>query len=272
MSLEDFKFIYFREYLHRMAARLIGLVFIIPLAWFWLKGKLNLLQKKRAVLLAGLGMLQGFMGWFMVQSGLIDVPFVSPYRLSVHLLPAFLIFACCIWFGLDILRNRRSSRPGFGRLKLWLGGFSVLFVLQLFWGALVAGHKAGYVYNSFPKMNAHWIAPEAFLMHPFWVNLFANIAGIQFMHSLLGTLLLIPAIVLIWYSCRTKSRALIFSAAALFGMLIVQYLSGVFTLLWQVPLWLGVWHQGWAMLLAGVLLLSWHLSVKPSETEPAFST
>ncbi|MCH8558021.1 MAG: COX15/CtaA family protein [Balneolia bacterium] len=261
MSLEDFKFIYFWEYIHRVFARLIGIVFIVPFIWFWAKGKLDRVNKNRAFVLFGLGFLQGFMGWFMVMSGLNDVPYVSPYRLGMHLMLAFVIFGACVWFALDV-RNR-NLRPLFdgSSLNKWLAGFSVVLWLQIFWGALVAGHKAGYIYNTFPKMYDNWIPPEAWRMDPFIINFFDNIAMVQFMHRLLGTLLLVAAGMMLWKTWFSKvslSRSIRKWMNVTVLLLAVQYLTGVFTLLWRVPVWLGVWHQAWAMLLFGALIVLWY--------------
>lgn len=261
MSLEDFKFIYFWEYIHRVFARLIGIVFIVPFIWFWAKGKLDRVNKNRAFVLFGLGFLQGFMGWFMVMSGLNDVPYVSPYRLGMHLMLAFVIFGACVWFALDV--RKRSLRPMFdgSSLNKWLAGFSVVLWLQIFWGALVAGHKAGYIYNTFPKMYDNWIPPEAWRMDPLIINFFDNIAMVQFMHRFLGTLLLAAAGVMLyktWFSSKPLHRSIRRWMNTTAALLAVQYLTGVFTLLWRVPIWLGVWHQAWAMLLFGALLVLWY--------------
>lgn len=260
MSLSDFKFIFFWEYLHRVLARLIGLVFLIPFIWFLIKKQLDRTQFKRAFTLFGLGFLQGFMGWFMVSSGLVDVPYVSAYRLSVHLILAFIIFGCCLWFALDMRPPYTYYEQHQKKIKPWLHSFSVILILQIFWGALVAGHKAGYIYNTFPKMHQYWIPPQAWNMEPLLINLFENVAAVQFMHRLLGTILIVITLMLLWkvytkpsFNITTKQLTL-----ALAVMVGIQYLSGVLTLLYHVPLWLGVFHQAWSMLLFGVLVGLYH--------------
>ncbi len=260
MSLEDFKFIYFWEYLHRVFARLIGIVFIVPFVWFWAKGKLDAVNKKRAFMLFGLGFLQGFLGWFMVMSGLNDVPYVSPYRLGMHLMLAFVIFGFCVWFALDVRKLNKRRIFGHGSLSKWLAGFSVVLWLQIFWGALVAGQNAGYIYNTFPKMQDYWIPPESFQLQPVFINFFENIVMVQFVHRFLGTLLLVIAGVLIWKTWFSKlqlSVKLKRWMGIMLSLLAVQYLTGVFTLLWRVPIWMGVWHQAWSMLLFGALIVFW---------------
>jgi heme a synthase len=140
MSLDEFKFIFFWEYLHRLAGRVLGLFFIIPFGWFLIKKKFSARQLRRALILLSLGAGQAFLGWFMVQSGLTDVPYVSPYRLASHLLLAFAIFGCCIWFALD-LRNAKESAVGLQlpafNLNGWLLAIAAVLILQIVWGRLL---------------------------------------------------------------------------------------------------------------------------------------
>lgn len=268
MSLSDFQFIFFWEYIHRMLGRLIGLVFIIPFGWFLIRGTLDTRQFRRALLLLGLGALQGLMGWYMVQSGLVDVPRVSTYRLAAHLLLAFLIFGSCVWFALDLKSRRFELQRGAPELRNWLRLFLVLFLLQVLWGAFVAGLHAGHVYNTFPKMYQYWFPPELWVIEPFILDLFENIVTVQWLHRLLGTLLGLLGIV-IWArsfqtetAFQTKKWSLI-----LLAVLLGQYMLGVYTLLYHVPLWLGVAHQAAAMILLGVLLGFLH-HLKPSHRLP----
>ncbi len=314
MSLAEFRFIYFWEYLHRMAGRMIGLVFLIPFGWFVIRKKFSRKQLKRAFLLLILGLTQGFMGWYMVQSGLVDLPYVSPYRLAAHLLLAFAIFGCCVWFALDLKPDKPPvSQPGkegpahldlaktgqhhemtdpgtsaggtnpgetedepntgpagYGKgsqststllihLRWWLFAFMIILLLQIVWGAFVAGLNAGHVYNTFPKMNQFWIPPEAWLLEPFIQNLFENPAAVQWIHRLLGTLLLVM-VIYIWARVMFSSvdHTLKWWGVALLGIVLLQYLLGVFTLLYHVPISLGVIHQAAAMLLFGVVIGFYH--------------
>jgi len=127
------------------------------------------------------------MGWFMVQSGLIDVPHVSHYRLAAHLSLAFIIFGFCVWFALDLYPNRSKWQAGAPVLRKWLWAFFLLLSVQIIWGAFVAGLNAGYIYNTFPKMNEFWIPPQLWMMEPVIINLFENMVTVQFIHRLLAT-------------------------------------------------------------------------------------
>ena len=259
MSLSDFQFIFFWEYLHRMIGRLIGFVFIIPFGWFLIKKKFDAKQLKRALLLLVLGASQGLMGWFMVQSGLIDVPHVSHYRLAAHLSLAFIIFGFCVWFALDLYPNRSKRQAGAPELRKWLWAFFLLLSVQIVWGAFVAGLNAGYIYNTFPKMNEFWIPPQLWMMEPAIVNLFENMVTVQFVHRLLATILGLMAIGLWVRAHQTEtSKQTKFWIVATVILLFVQYLIGVYTLLYGVPLWMGVLHQAAAMILFGVVIGAIH--------------
>ena len=189
MSLAEFQVIFFWEYLHRMLGRLLGLVFLVPFVWLLVRRKFNREQLLRSVLLLTLGVGQGLMGWFMVQSGLIDVPEVSHYRLAAHLLLAFIIFGFCIWFALDLKSRKRKVPEGSKELKTWLNLFLVILMLQVVWGAFTAGLHAGHIYNSFPKMYQFWFPPEMLLVDPVILNFFQNMTAVQWTHRLLGTIL-----------------------------------------------------------------------------------
>jgi cytochrome c oxidase assembly protein subunit 15 len=259
MSLAEFQFIFFWEYLHRMLGRLLGLVFLVPFAWFLVRRKFNREQLLRSVLLLTLGLGQGLMGWFMVQSGLIDVPEVSHYRLAAHLLLAFIIFGCCIWFALDLSGRKHKMSDGGKELKTWLNLFLAILLLQVVWGAFTAGLHAGHIYNSFPKMYQFWIPPEMFLVEPAILNFFQNMTTVQWTHRLLGTVLGVMVIAMwgrtFWLNTTKEEKKWIL---ALFGTVLLQYAIGVFTLIYHVPLWLGVLHQVMAMILFGVALGTRH--------------
>ncbi|MFO7845798.1 MAG: COX15/CtaA family protein [Balneolaceae bacterium] len=259
MNLAEFQVIFFWEYLHRMLGRLLGLVFLVPFAWFLIRRKFSRKQFLRSTLLLMLGLGQGLMGWFMVQSGLIDVPEVSHYRLAAHLLLAFIIFGCCVWFALDINSTKRVVSKSGTELKTWLNIFIVILLLQVIWGAFTAGLHAGHIYNSFPKMYQFWIPPEMFLVEPLILNFFENMTAVQWVHRVLGTVLGVMVIVMWGRTLRLdtsknqKKWMLI-----LFGAVLLQYAAGVFTLIYHVPVWLGVFHQAMAMVLFGVALAARH--------------
>jgi len=145
MNLSEFKTIFFWEYLHRLIGRILGLVFIVPFAWFIIKKKIDSKNIKRATILFVLGLSQGFLGWFMVMSGLVDIPEVSHYRLAAHLLLAFTIFGFCVWYALDLYSTAKPKEKSKRELRWWLYGIIVLLIIQIMYGAFVANMQAGHV-------------------------------------------------------------------------------------------------------------------------------
>jgi heme a synthase len=262
MTLDEYRFIFFWEYLHRMVARLIGLVFLVPFLVFLAKGYFDRPLLRRALLLFGLGALQGFMGWYMVSSGLADQPHVSHYRLAIHLAIAFAIFGCCVWFALD-LRERAAGPPvdpeARRRLTPALYLLGGLLGVQILWGALVAGLKAGRYFNTFPLMGGGWIPPNALGLDPLALNLVENPFTVQWLHRVLGTALAVVA-VLVHLRVRrvAPDRATRRLSAAFVLLVLAQYALGVLTLLLHVPVSLGVAHQAAAMVIFGVWLAWLH--------------
>jgi heme a synthase len=255
MSLDDFKSIYFWEYVHRLLGRIIGLAFALPLAWFaWKRAIPRGFGWKLAALLA-LGGLQGAIGWWMVASGLVDRPDVSHIRLAVHLLMALTIFATTLWLALDLLRleGERGARPSrMPTAGIWM--LSLLF-LQLLFGAYVAGLDAGYAYSSWPKMGDHWFPADAPLMEPFLRNFADNPIMVQFVHRWLAFAVAAAALVLASKAWRAGHRQ---AAAALAGAVTAQILLGISTLLSGVELWIAASHQAMAVLLVASALVASH--------------
>jgi heme a synthase len=239
-------------------ARTIGLVFLLPFLYFWIRGHLTRPLAGRALLLFGLGAAQGAMGWFMVTSGLVDQPRVSHYRLAAHLSLAFVIFGYAVWLARDLaVRDSRPLLPEATRAQVvrglgWIGG---LLALQIVWGAFVAGLRAGFLYNTFPLMGGGIVPPDLLRMEPALLNFFENPAAVQWVHRVLGTLLLAVAGGFFLRVRRTVADpATLRLNAILFGLIGVQYLLGIATLLLAVPVSLGVTHQAMAMVIAGVWL------------------
>lgn len=140
--------------MHRLTGRVIGIVFLVPFIFFWIRGYLNKKLFRRVLFLFGLGALQGAMGWIMVKSGLIDVPYVSHYRLALHFLLAVLLVTFCVWFALDLSKKYSTNgEPPPVRFKKWIALTTIIFFVQLIWGAFTAGLDAGAIYNTFPLMN-----------------------------------------------------------------------------------------------------------------------
>ena len=160
-TLADFKYIFFWEYLHRMIGRLLGLIFIIPFVYFLIKKKLSKKMIIKCCILLVMGASQGLIGWWMVQSGLIDRPDVSHYRLAIHLTTAFLTCSYTFWVALSLIFP--NSRAGNKTVFIKLFVLFILLIIQIVYGAFVAGLKAGRIYNTWPKMGEHWI-PESVLL------------------------------------------------------------------------------------------------------------
>ena len=205
MTLEEFKGIFFWEWLHRLWGRLIGIVFAVPFVWFLARKQIDRRLGLRLALFFVLGGLQGFIGWFMVQSGLDVRTSVSPYRLALHLGFALAIYALMLWTALDLLKmqafrvSRDLRRHGWAAL-----GF---LAITMIWGAFTAGLHAGEAYNTWPLMEGDVLPDAAFTILPKWKNVFENLALVQFTHRWLAPMTML--IILAWvYRClrRVKGR------------------------------------------------------------------
>lgn len=258
MTLEEFRFIYFWEYLHRLLARAIGVVFLVPFVVFWARGYFNRPLFRRALLLFGLGALQGFVGWFMVRSGLVDVPHVSHYRLALHLSIALCILGLCVWLvrELSVPADQETHRGAAQGGILLLGA---LLAVQVLWGAFVAGLDAGLYFNTFPLMGGQIVPPGAWSLQPVLANLVENPATVQWVHRVLGTVLLVAAVAVALRARRTADDAETRRLGALFAALVAaQYALGILTVVHFVPVSLGVTHQAMAVVLLGVWLAWLH--------------
>lgn len=248
LNLEDFKGIYWWEYLHRLLGRLTGLVFLLPFAFFLLKKWVSRPLLKRLLLILLLGALQGLMGWLMVKSGLQDMPHVSHYRLAAHLSLALLLIAVILWTILELNEKQQKysmSAPA-GSYMLALG-LVVLVFCQIVLGAFVAGLKAGFSYNNFPLMGDSFF-PSQFLDSP--QALLNSGPLLQFMHRWFAFVVL--AFAFFFYHKLGKAREnkpLKQMGNWLLLVLLLQIVLGIATLLLRVPLVLGVLHQMMAVLL-----------------------
>jgi heme a synthase len=243
-TLSDFKTIFFWEYLHRLLGRMIGMVFLIPFLYFLFTRKLKKTLIKNLLLIFALGGLQGFLGWFMVKSGLVDNPHVSHYRLAAHLITAFITYGFTLWVALDLIYERSDNNRVSDGLKPLSRILLIVVVLQIIYGAFVAGLKAGRVYNTFPKMAGQWIPDAINAMQPSWINIFENLTTVQFIHRCIGWLMVLLVVVL-WLYSRKKDiqTGLRNSIRILMVMVVMQFTLGVLTLLYAVPVTLGVLHQ-----------------------------
>lgn len=235
MTLSEFKAIFWMEYFHRLLGRILGLFYLMDLTYLWIKKYLDNFLKTRGFVILFLLLLQGFVGWYMVKSGLKNHPMVSPYRLTLHLWLALMLGGTC-WC--TVLHYLGYEWKGNKRLYIML----CMVIITITYGALTAGLKVGLIYNTFPLMGEDLIPQECFFLKPWYVNLFLNPATVQFIHRTMALLSCIIA--LMFYRFK----------AGLFLSLSIQILIGICTLLWQVPVWLGVIHQGWAAIIWLILL------------------
>lgn len=243
MSLETFKFIYGMEYAHRLLGRLIGLFFLLPLIFLW--KNLNSAFRKRSLFILFLGGIQGFLGWYMVKSGLSKEPTVSHYRLTLHLSMAFILMGFLV----------KWMTPLKTHIVIYTKKMNLLYLafafvtITIIYGGLVAGLKAGVIYNTFPLMNGK-IIPDEFLFYiPIWKNFLDNQATVQWIHR---TFALLALLHIFLFLLKQKN----FYTKIWFGFLIFQVTMGIITLLHQVPVMLGTLHQG-----IGALVFSWSVVV-----------
>ena len=248
MSLSEFKTIFWWEWSHRLLGRVIGAVYLLPFLFFLWRGMLGGELKRRLWLIFGLGALQGAVGWWMVASGLSQRVEVSQYRLATHLVLALLIFAAIVW-----TLRRLTDRPPLmanARLKITSVALLSLVFLQLYFGALVAGLRAGRVYNTWPDIDGAFIPSTArlFFEEPWWRNLFDNTLTVQFEHRMTAYALLVLAVLHAVDAVASRTgMAVVRGAWWLMAAIILQATLGILTLLNQVPIDLALTHQAVAI-------------------------
>jgi heme a synthase len=257
MSLEEFKTIYWWEWAHRFLGRFIGFAFLLPLIGFWAAGAIPRWLKPHLVTLFLLGGLQGAVGWYMVQSGLVDRLSVSQYRLALHFGIAIVIFGYALWLVLELSHRAVTAwRRPTAVTAAW--GVLALIFLQLLLGAFVAGLHAGQGYNTWPSMDGYLIPPGLGAMSPWYLNFFENPLTVQFNHRMLGYAVVLTVIGQAAWVVRSRAPAMLQrSGFALVLLSLAQAALGIWTLLAQVPISLGLAHQAGAVLLFGVAV--WHL-------------
>lgn len=260
-ELSDFKFIYLWEYGHRLLGRVIGLLFALPLFYFAIRGRVRGSLARKLTLALCLGGLQGFIGWYMVKSGLIDMPRVSHYRLATHLGLAMFLMVFLYWIVRDI---RYPLRKVFGSERT-LFRFSVAFLalvsVQIFYGALTAGLHAGHIFNTFPLWNGLWVPPGMAYMGGLR-DIFDNPVTVQFIHRGLGWITFFAALALAYFGPKipgVTSRQ-ITALRVVGGLAVAQFALGILTLLHAVPVALGSAHQIGASLLLLATVHTVHVS------------
>jgi cytochrome c oxidase assembly protein subunit 15 len=257
MDVDDFKGIFWLEYLHRLLGRMIGIVFLVPFLVFVWRGYIQKNEWPKYAAMFVLGGLQGVLGWYMVKSGLVDNPAVSQYRLVAHLAAAFLIYAYMFWVALTLIYPTDSSTPHPWYKKTL--ALTTLITVTVLSGGFVAGLKAGKIYNTFPMMGEYWAPPGMFALEPWWRNFFDNMATVQFDHRVLAIVTLV-LIIVYWAKIRkTDLPARVGKGVhALLHTAVLQVALGIATLLLIVPISLAAIHQAVAMLLFTVALYLCH--------------
>jgi len=253
MELSEFKAIFWWEWSHRLLGRAIGVAYLLPFLWFLWRGIVSADLRRRLWVIFGLGALQGVVGWWMVASGLTQRVEVSQYRLATHLVLALLIFAAVVWT-LRRLSDRppspASSSPMSSRLKFTAMALVALTFVQLYLGALVAGLRAGRIYNTWPDIDGAFIPSAARLWFeaPWWRNLFDNALTVQFEHRMTAYALLVLAVLHALDAIRSRAgSAAVNGALWLAAVVTLQATLGILTLLNQVPTALALAHQATAI-------------------------
>ncbi len=270
MTLEQFKPIFMWEYVHRMIGRTMMYVFAIGFIWFLIKKRIERHMITWFVLLFVMGAMQAVIGWWMVYSGLQQKPAVSHYRLATHLMSAFTLFAFTYWFALRLLWPRAQVKENQGKqLKTLAVVFFVVLIFQIVFGAFTAGYvegdaariRPGYIFNTWPKMGDSWMPEQVTMKDTFFENFFENASGIQFVHRTTAFVVVL-LIALIWYRSNKLqlTRQQHFGITLLIYGVTIQFILGVFTLLYQVPVVMGALHQtGAFFLFAASIYLLFHL-------------
>jgi cytochrome c oxidase assembly protein subunit 15 len=262
MTLAEFKRIFLFEYSHRVLGRAIGVAFALPFLYFLLRRQLSWHLAPRLAVMFVLGALQGLLGWYMVQSGLVERPDVSPYRLTAHLGLAVIIYGYMLWTAMSLLQPVRRAPLAVGRgrvLRIVAPIVTGAIFLTILSGGFVAGNDAGLAYNSFPLMDGRFVPMDIFRLEPWWRNFFENLPLVQLDHRLLA-LLVIVATIIVWLAGLRQplSRGARRAIGAWAVVALAQLALGISTLLLFVPVLLGVAHQAGALLTFTMALWSCH--------------
>ncbi len=282
MKLDEFKRIFFWEYIHRMIGRFIGFVFIGGFGWFLIRKRIDKRLMIKLLILVGLGALQGAIGWWMVKSGIQNKPAVSHYRLATHLISAFTVFAFTFWYALELMNTKSTEEENsledknkVLKMRPWIITLFCVLILQIIYGAFTAGfvemgpenkplYRPGQILNTWPKMGDQWISDLVTIKGSFFANYFENAAGIQFVHRTVA-FIVVALVAFIWYrtSKLKLDRSQYRGVTLLIYGIAVQFILGVYTLIYQVPVVLGVLHQSGAFFLFAVCVyLMFHFRKK----------
>ncbi len=248
MTLGEFKAIFWWEWTHRLLGRVIGAAFLLPFLWFLWRGWVEPGMRGRLWAIFGLGAFQGAVGWWMVASGLAGRTEVSQYRLAFHLTLACLIYVAILWAAERLSQRRPLALPP--RLRVGAVALVVLVLVQIYLGALTAGLRAGLVYNTWPQIDGAFIpdAARLFFNQPLWRNFFENTLTVQFDHRMMAYTVLIVALLHAFDALRARASGAAATGAVVLALAVtLQAMLGILTLLHQVPIGLGLAHQGMAL-------------------------
>jgi cytochrome c oxidase assembly protein subunit 15 len=267
ITLEEFKQIFFWEYLHRLWGRLIGVAFALPLIWFAVRRRLPAGFGPRLTAIFALGALQGAVGWWMVASGLVDRTDVSQYRLVTHLGLALVIYAAIVWTALDLLAPAGSGIAP-ASLRRCAGALAALVFLTILSGGFMAGLDAGLTYNTFPLMDGRFFPAGYFVERPWWLNWFENVTAVQFNHRILA-ISTFTAVVALWVHWRARAETpLRLALDLLLAAALLQVSLGIATLLLVVPIPLAALHQAGAVLVLTAAIGLRHTTRRAAASRP----
>ena len=270
MSLDEFKAIYWWEWAHRFLARMIGVLFAVPLAIFWLAGRIPSRLKLPLVGLFLLGGLQGAVGWWMVASGLTERTDVSQYRLAIHLTLASSIFAAIVWVARGLAPH--SAGAAAASVRRFAGWLVLAILVQIYLGGLVAGLDAGFSYNTWPLMDGALVPGDLFVQQPWWINLFENPKTVQFVHRMWAYTVLALALWHVLAMPRGEAGSPHAARARLLlALLLVQAGLGIWTLLTQVHLHVALTHQAVALATLAFAVAHWRGTVGPYPYSTGFA-
>lgn len=247
IKLQDYKYIYYWEYIHRLMGRLIGLLFLIPFIYFLYSKSLNINLIKKLVVVFFMGGIQGFLGWYMVKSGLIDIPHVSHYRLAVHLSMAFLILAYIYNLKLSLLYSEFKYSPKYNSYNKYI--FLIIFLLfvQVIYGAFNAGLKTVNTINSFPFYNNDIFPFSNMVNKPFVLNFLTDHYGVQFIHRYLAFIIII-IVALFIYKINKITNRIKLESQYLIVLILFQCIIGILTLISGASISFAILHQFLAIL------------------------
>lgn len=261
MSLAEFKYIYWWEWAHRLLARGVGVLFGVPLLVFWVAGRIEPRLKLPLVGILALGGLQGFIGWWMVSSGLVDRVDVSQYRLATHLTLACIIFAAIIWVSRGLVHYSNDAAPS-AMSGRFAGLIAFMVLIQIYLGGLVAGLDAGLAYNTWPLMDGAVVPANLLVMKPWWANFFENAKTVQFTHRMFAyALWLVVLLHMLFSLARGAGTTHARRSVVLFFLVSVQAAAGIITLVNQAHFSWALIHQGMALVVLAFAMAHWRAFV-----------